>query len=140
MFQTLCGQKDSEIKELKSKLREPSVNSSIPSLPKDDNNDNIPHLAALQKALKDRENHLADVKIQLQLATKEMEKSTEAIKNLKEEKDSNKSKIKEMEGVVKELKKQLKAVHERCQNLQGDVTFNEKTINENQAEVPSRGN
>lgn len=123
-----------EIKHLKSRLREPSVNSSIPSLPNDEN-DTLAHIGALQKALSDREKQLGDVKIQLQVATKEMEMSTEVIKTLKQENDDGKMKIKEMEATMKELKKQLKIVHERCQILQSDISFNEKTIGEKEAEV-----
>lgn len=123
-----------EIKELKTRLREPSVNSSIPSLPKDEK-ETTSHVGALQKIISDRDKQLADVKTQLQVATKEMEQSTQLIKSLKEQKESNKQKIETLEVTVKELKKQLSSVHERCQNLQTEVSFNEKTIREKDIEV-----
>lgn len=123
-----------EIKELKSRLREPSVNSSIPSLPKDEK-DTVSHVGALGKIVADREKQLADVKTQLQVATKEMDKSTAAIKSLKDERDLNKKKIETIDDTVKELKKQLTSVHERCQNLQAEVAFNQKTISEKDVEV-----
>lgn len=133
-FQNICDNKDSEIKELRSKLREPSLNSSIPSLPKDEN-DATSHISAFQKALSDREKQLADVKTKLQIATKEMEKSTEVIKKLKQEKETNNRKSEEMDDTVKELKKQLKIVHDRCQNLHNEISFNEKIIGDKEMEV-----
>lgn len=64
-----------------------------------------------------------------------MEKSTDVIKKLKQEKEINNTKIEEMDDTVKELKKQLKIVHERCQNLQTEISFNEKIIGDNEIEV-----
>lgn len=123
-----------EIKELKSKLTEPSVNSSILSLPKDEN-DNGSDTDAVKKALSERDKQLLDLKTQLQVATKEMEQSTDVIKKLKQERDDNKRKIEELNTSLKELKKQLNGMHERCQNLQNDISFQETTIREKDAEV-----
>lgn len=69
--------KEEEIQNLKTRLKEPSLNSSLSSLPKDEpekeHTPALSHLAALQRALNDREAQLMDVQSHLQIATKEME-------------------------------------------------------------------
>lgn len=76
-----------------------------------------------------------EVQIQLQIATKEMEENTEILRTLKEERDRDASRVKELNQTVKNLKKQLKSVHERCQNLQEEVVYVEKTVASKDAEV-----
>lgn len=64
-----------------------------------------------------------------------MEETTNKIKNLKEKNSKNDKKIIELEQIVKELKKQMKLSHERCQDLQDDVAYNEHAFQEKEQEI-----
>ncbi|XP_018571875.1 centrosomal protein of 290 kDa [Anoplophora glabripennis] len=132
-WKQILDQKDAEIQELKSRNHQPSLNSSLSSLPNDEIEKS--QVNALQRSLSEREKQLMEVQIQLQVATKEMEENTEILRNLKEERDKDVNKLKELYQTVKNLKKQLKAVHERCQNLQEEVTYAEKTSASKDAEL-----
>lgn len=109
------------------------MNSSISSLPKDE--PETSHINALQRLLSEREKQLVDVKTQLQVATKEIEESTEIIRKLKSDKETSQKKIDELESTSKECKNQLKTVYERCKNLQNELTFAEKHASEKTEEV-----
>lgn len=76
-----------------------------------------------------------EVQTQLQVATKEMEESTAVIKKLTSDKQQNNKRIGELEEALKELKKKLKAAHERCQNLQEEITYAEKDATAKDEEV-----
>ncbi|CAH2009812.1 unnamed protein product [Acanthoscelides obtectus] len=132
-LQTLLDKKDKEIHNLKSHLRDQSLNSSISSLPKDD--PDVSHLEVLKKILREREDQLLELQSQLRVATKEIQKNTDEMKSIKVEKDRSRSKISELEDSVNELKNQLQIGHERCQKLQDEVAFAEKVAEEKEAEV-----
>ncbi|KAJ8968110.1 hypothetical protein NQ314_002465 [Rhamnusium bicolor] len=123
-YEKILDQKDAEIKELKSSVHQTSVHSSLSSLPNDEMERS--QINALQRILSERENQLIEVQTQLQIATREMEESTEIMKKLKFEREQDANKIKEFNESVKDLKKQVKGAHQRCQNLQEEVAYAEK--------------
>lgn len=89
----------------------------------------------MQRSLSEREKQLTEVQIQLQVATKEMEANTEILQTLQEERDRDANKVKELDQSVRNLRKQLKSVHERCQNLQEELAYAEKTAASKDEEV-----
>ncbi|KAG5876194.1 hypothetical protein JTB14_001937 [Gonioctena quinquepunctata] len=113
------NRKDNEIQHLKSLLKEPSLNSSLSSLPKDDPEQS--HISALQRALSDREKQLIEVQSQLQVATKEMEESTELLRKITAERGDDSKKIGQLENNIAEMKKLLSAAYERSQNIQDQL-------------------
>ncbi|CAH1173755.1 unnamed protein product [Phaedon cochleariae] len=117
-------QKDGEIQGLKARLKEPSFNSSISSLPKDEPEQC--HMSALQRVLDEREKQLLEVQTQLQIATKDIKEMTDIMKKFKNEKDSDSRTMERLEQNMVEIKKQLSTAHERCQKMQDEVDFAEK--------------
>ncbi|KAJ8934432.1 hypothetical protein NQ318_017133 [Aromia moschata] len=132
-WKKILDQREAEIQELKSRVHQTSVNSSLSSLPKDDGD--ASHVNALQKILSEREEKLLEVQAQLQLATREMIESTEVLRRLKKERDEDAKKIKELNDNLDESRRQLKAVHGRCRALQEEVSFAEKTASTKDKEL-----
>ena len=95
------------------------------SIPQDNEQTQV---SALTKVLLEREKQLLEVKTQLQEAVKEMEETTASMQQLKDNKTENERKINDLSESVKELKKQLKSTHERCQDLQNDLTHAEQLV------------
>ncbi|XP_056644391.1 centrosomal protein of 290 kDa [Diorhabda sublineata] len=118
--------KNEEIQGLKHRLKEPSLNSSLSSLPKDDPEPS--QLAALQRALHDREQQLLEMQVQLRTATKEMEESTTLLSRLKKQKELEHERVLELEANGAEMKNQLKTTHDRCQKLHDNLVLAEETI------------
>nr|XP_023020845.1 centrosomal protein of 290 kDa [Leptinotarsa decemlineata] len=133
VLENVNEQKNEEIEHLKTLLKEPSVNSSISSLPKDDAEQS--HLSALQRALSDRDNQLLEVRTQLQDATKEMKESTELLKKMKMEKENDSRKKSEMEETITEMKTLLNTAHERSQKLQNELAFSEENVKSKENEL-----
>lgn len=129
IIQTVLKAKDTEIKDLKSKDKISS--SSASSSPKQIQ----PQMLALQNLLTEREHQLMELQSKLEVAVTEMEESTQLIEDLKKDKENNRKTIDELNTVRRELKKQLKVTHERCQKLQEEVDFAEKIAEEKSSEV-----
>ena len=95
------------------------------SIPQDNEQTQV---SALSKVLLEREKQLLEVKTQLQEAVKEMEETTASMQQLKDNKTENERTINDLSQSVKEFKKQLKSTHERCQDLQNDLTHAEQLV------------
>jgi chromosome segregation ATPase len=89
----------------------------------------------LNKVLVERERQLLEVKTQLQEAVKEMEEATELIQKMKTDKNDDDRKIVDLLESTRELKKQLNVTHERCQDLQEELTCAEKLIEKKDNDV-----
>ncbi|KAJ8982776.1 hypothetical protein NQ317_018189 [Molorchus minor] len=123
-WKTILDEKDAEIRELKSRLPQGSINSSISSLPNDDDLERS-QINALQRALSERERTLLEVQSQLQLATKEMEESTEILKRLKLDRDQDVKKIKCLNDNVEEMKKTIEGGARTLSKFAGGSSLNE---------------
>ncbi|XP_017769408.1 PREDICTED: LOW QUALITY PROTEIN: centrosomal protein of 290 kDa-like [Nicrophorus vespilloides] len=82
-------------------------------------------IQALSKVLGERERKIKDLQNQLETATKEMLETTEAIENIGKERTGHVRSLEKMNAFNKELKKQLKTTHNRCQELQEEVKYQE---------------
>lgn len=110
-----------------------STSSSVSSLPVDDHERS--HVNALTKVINERESQLLELQTQLQQATKDIEKNTELLKEMRVEKARCEEKMVQLEENVSEMRKQLKAAHERSQDLQDEVVFVEKIASSRETDV-----
>ncbi|CAG9830349.1 unnamed protein product, partial [Diabrotica balteata] len=116
--------KNEEIENLRLRLKEPSLNSSLSSLPKDDPEPS--QTIILQKSLNDKDQQLRKLKDVVSRFRKEKDDFTDIINKLKAQKKQEQQKLTGLQDNTEELKKQLKTVHERCQKLHDDLVFAEK--------------
>ncbi|XP_050500647.1 centrosomal protein of 290 kDa [Diabrotica virgifera virgifera] len=123
-FKEQLHAKNEEIENLKLRLKEPSLNSSLSSLPKDDPEPS--QTLILQKSLNDKDQQLRKLTDVVSRFKKEKDDFTDIIHKLKAQKKAGQQKLTGVQENVEELKKQLKTVHERCQKLHDDLVFAEK--------------
>uniref|UniRef100_A0A6P7GEN5 Centrosomal protein of 290 kDa n=1 Tax=Diabrotica virgifera virgifera TaxID=50390 RepID=A0A6P7GEN5_DIAVI len=123
-FKEQLHAKNEEIENLKLRLKEPSLNSSLSSLPKDDPEPS--QTLILQKSLNDKDQQLRKLTDVVSKFRKEKDDFTDIIHKLKAQKKEGQQKLTGVQENVEELKKQLKTVHERCQKLHDDLVFAEK--------------
>ncbi|XP_072379937.1 centrosomal protein of 290 kDa isoform X2 [Diabrotica undecimpunctata] len=116
--------KNEVIENLKLRLKEPSLNSSLSSLPKDDPEPS--QTLILQKSLNDKDQQLRKLNDVLSRLRREKDDFTDIINKLKAQKKQEQQKLTGLQDNTEELKKQLKTVHERCQKLHDDLVFAEK--------------
>ncbi|KAH0821762.1 hypothetical protein GEV33_001029 [Tenebrio molitor] len=124
-WKKILEEKEKEITDLRARQGQSSYHSSLSSLPQDKEQTQI---STLNKVLVEREKQLLEVKTQLQEAVKEMEEATELIQKMKTDKNDDDRKIVDLLESTRELKKQLNVTHERCQDLQEELTCAEKLI------------
>lgn len=84
------------------------------------------HTTSLHKLIYEKDVQIGELQKQLQDATGEMRETTDTLKLAAREKDRFERKISQLAALNTDLKKQLKAVNERCQQLQDDVAFLEE--------------
>lgn len=75
----------------------------------------------------ERESQIEMLQRQLQDATKEMEETTETLKRIALERDTFEKKIGQLSNLNTDLKKQLQTLNDRCQQLQEELTFLERS-------------
>lgn len=130
-MQNLLATKNEEIQRLKEHSKLTSSNSTSTISEEYDKSE----INVLTKVINEREEKILELQEQLQIATKDIEENTKVIENLMQIKTSNDSKIKELSLLVKDLKKQLKASHNRSQEIQNNLQYAEKLIKENEDNV-----
>lgn len=128
----LC-EKNDEIKKLRDNV--PKLSSSSSSSTIISEQYDINQVNALTKVINEREEKIVELQEQLQTATKDIEENTKAIENLIHIKNINDGKIKELSVLIKDLKKQLKASHNRCQDIQSKLKYAEKLIKDQEGKV-----
>ncbi|XP_031338487.1 centrosomal protein of 290 kDa isoform X2 [Photinus pyralis] len=133
-WKTLLQEKDKELKRLKYEVRQTSVYSSKMSIP-DHGSEDKAYVGVLNKAISERDDQLTELRIRLQEATKEMDKSTKLINQITSEKNACIRRIDESSSIIKNLKNQLKAAHERCQELQDNIKYADQLVENKQKDI-----
>lgn len=127
----MLATKNEEIQRLKEYTKHtPSDSTSIISEEYDKSEINI-----LTKVINEREEKILELQDQLQTATKDIEENTKEIEILIQNQHLKELKMKELSQLVKDLKKQLKTSHNRSQEIQNNLIYAEKLIQENEENV-----
>lgn len=128
----MLSNKNEEIRRLKEYHNKLSSSHSTSTLSEEYDKSEI---NILTKIINEREEKILELQEQLQTATKDIEENTKTIENLMHIKNSTDTKIKELNLLVKDLKKQNKGTHNRCQEIQNNLKYAEKLIRENEENV-----
>ncbi|KAK5649525.1 hypothetical protein RI129_000554 [Pyrocoelia pectoralis] len=133
-WKALLEEKDKELKKLKNEVRQTSLHSSKMSIT-DNDSEEKEYVGVLNKVIHEREDQLTELRIRMQEATKEMEKSTQLINQLTFEKNACIRRIDESSAVIKNLKNQIKAAHERCRELQDNIKYADQLVESKQKDI-----
>ncbi|KAF5299147.1 hypothetical protein FQA39_LY02320 [Lamprigera yunnana] len=131
-WKRILEEKDNELKKLRAESKEMSSHSSRSSLSSEEDKS---YVAMLTKVIQEREEQLSDLRMQLQEATFEMEESTALLKQLTIDKNMGLKRTDELTSVVKNLKNQLKATHNRCKDLQENIDYAENVAESRQEDI-----